>query len=66
MRGQQFLTQLPGKAGGSVWFLCTVMHCRAVNDKLFRIGAEFTCTVQPPADDAGAQQVDRIRQSMLS
>jgi PilZ domain-containing protein len=65
--GQQFILQLPRKAGGSVWFLCTTMHCRMVNESLFRVGSEFTCTVQPPpaSDDAEAQ-IERIRQSMLS
>jgi hypothetical protein len=63
--GEQFLTQLPGKSGGSVWLLCTVHHCTTVSDSLFRIGAEFTCTVQPPAPDAD-QQLLRLRKSMLS
>src|SRR5690242_943633 len=42
--GQQFITQLPRKSGGIVHFLCTVMHSKPVSDKVFRVGAEFTCT----------------------
>jgi hypothetical protein len=63
--GQQFLLQLPGKSGGSVCLLCEVRHCVAVNESLFRIGAEFTCTVQPPPANADEQML-RIRQTMLS
>jgi hypothetical protein len=70
--GQQFVTQLPRQAGGNVHLLCTVKHCRPVGDdgKLFRVGAEFTCTINAPLgspdDSAIEQQISRIRDSMLS
>jgi hypothetical protein len=65
--GEQFITQIPAKSGGSVWLLCTALHSKPVTPSLFKIGAEFTCTVQPPPADADAEeQVRRIRASMLS
>src|SRR5262245_25173441 len=63
--GQQFLTQLPGKSGGSVWLLCEVRHCEAANESLCRKAAEFRCTVQQPPADA-YEKLLQIRQTKLS
>jgi hypothetical protein len=66
--GQQFITELPRRSGGTVELLCTVVHCRPSTSTLYCIGAEFTCTLQPgskrpAAEDSG--EVDRIRETIL-
>lgn len=66
--GQQFVTTLPRKHGGSVELLCTVAHCTQVSNQLHRIGAEFTCTLSPASpqpSEADVQEMARIRKSML-
>ncbi|HEY1629068.1 MAG TPA: PilZ domain-containing protein [Tepidisphaeraceae bacterium] len=66
--GQQFVAELPRNGGGVVELLCTIMHCTDVGTNAFRIGAEFTCTLQTeprhiPHDDA--KELKRIRESLL-
>jgi c-di-GMP-binding flagellar brake protein YcgR len=73
--GTNFVTELHRKSGGSVLFLCTVMHCRAAPDEKFQAGVEFTCVLRqgaahPQREDAsdGSEaraQVKRARASVL-
>lgn len=67
--GTQFVTELPRKSGGTVTLLCGVVHCRRINDKLYQVGAEFTCVLHAPVERAKihelAADVSRIRQSLL-
>ncbi len=66
--GQQFVTELPRKTGGFVELLCTALHSRLVSKSLFRIGAEFTCTVSGGwrPDGGDNQEMNRISRSMLA
>jgi hypothetical protein len=34
--------------------LCTVVHCHSINLQIFKIGAEFTCTLPSPPDQKPA------------
>jgi hypothetical protein len=66
--GKQLVARLPRRSGGQIEFLCTVVHCEAVGTSTYRIGAEFTCTLQPTvvhnaADDQ--REMQRIRESMM-
>ena len=66
--GVQFITHLPRRSGGIVELLCTVMHCEQLKGNLYRIGAEFTCTIQQQDRlDQHSEHVERerIRESML-
>jgi len=66
--GAQFITELPRRSGGTVQFLCTIMHSEAVGGSMFRIGSEFTCTLQPAPQTSAAddqREMKRIRESML-
>ena len=66
--GGQFITELPRRSGGSVQFLCTIMHSESVGGDMFRIGSEFTCTLQPAPRTSAAddqREMKRIRDSML-
>jgi len=50
--GEQFITRLSRRSGGQVDLHCTVAHCQAVTDKLFRVGVEFTNAVPAhPGDE---------------
>jgi hypothetical protein len=71
--GQQFITEMPRKSGGNIELLCTAMHSRSITPSLYRIGAEFTCTLstaqsfpssaaKPDSND----EMSRIRDSMLT
>ena len=66
--GQQFVAELPRSTGGSIELLCTVAHCSPIGHNAFRVGAEFTCSLQTnpkhvPQEDAN--ELKRIRESML-
>jgi c-di-GMP-binding flagellar brake protein YcgR len=67
--GQQFVAELPrSSGGGAIELLCTVAHCSEVGRNAYRIGAEFTCSLQTnpkhtPKEDA--DELKRIRESML-
>lgn len=66
--GQQFITELPRKSGGTAELLCVVKRCKELGSDSFRIAAEFDCAVSSstrtdPAQDA--RDVQRIRESML-
>ena len=67
--GMQFVTELPRKSGGTISFLCTVMHNRKVSEGLYQIGVEFTCTLRQPVVAAPVEQIaselQRIRTSVL-
>jgi c-di-GMP-binding flagellar brake protein YcgR len=67
--GTQFVTELPRKSGGTVSFLCTVMHSRKISERLFQVGVEFTCVLRAPRGQEQAHEVadelKRIRRSML-
>jgi hypothetical protein len=67
-QGQQFVAELPRTSGGTIELLCTVMHCGTIGHNAYRVGAEFTCSLQNdpkhiPSDDAN--ELKRIRESML-
>lgn len=67
--GTQFVTEMPRKSGGTVSFLCTVMHSRKVSEKLYQVGVEFTCVLRAPRGHEQAAEVadelKRIRSSLL-
>jgi hypothetical protein len=80
-RGDTFILRLRSDTAPAQ-ILCTVVHCRPINIEMFKIGAEFTCTlpsepnakpaavpaVKPPPSPAKTIQdeVARIRQSILN
>jgi hypothetical protein len=66
--GHQFVAELPRSGGGAIELLCTVAHCAEAGHNAYRIGAEFTCSLQTnpkhtPNEDA--DELKRIRESML-
>lgn len=67
--GTQYITHLPRRSGGIVELLCTVIHCEQLSGSMFRIGAEFTCTIQQHQGKvdlaAEGRETRRIRESML-
>jgi hypothetical protein len=67
-RGQQFVLQLTRPRGIPAMMLCSVMHCRQHGKGIFKIGAEFTCLLNPQVlqDPAkSAEDIVRIRDSMF-
>jgi hypothetical protein len=63
--GQQFLLHLPLRDREMADVLCTVQHSKVNPGGGYRIGAEFTCRVDGEAPKETAEQVDRVRQSIL-
>jgi c-di-GMP-binding flagellar brake protein YcgR len=73
--GTNFVTELHRKSGGSVLFLCSVMHCRPAPGEKFQAGVEFTCVLRQgaahsQAGDASAgpeasEELKRVRASVL-
>jgi hypothetical protein len=43
-RGDSFILRLRSETAPAQ-ILCTVVHCHAINQDIFKIGAEFTCTL---------------------
>ena len=62
-RNSTFVAIFPRFEGRELSVLCTVAHCRAHANRLFTIGAEFTCVLGDTTADARSQ--DRIRQAIL-
>lgn len=57
--GTRFVVQLARQSGGVAVMLCTVVHARRASDKLFKIGAEFTCQLgEHPGQHAPSDEID--------
>jgi hypothetical protein len=66
--GANFIIRLGRPNEEDIHLLCTVVHCRDMGEKMFVIGAEFTCLVDTTAKPLGSDTVvdlQRIRKSML-
>lgn len=68
--GAQFVVELKRQSGGCVSMLCTVLHCRELQPKSYKVGAEFTCVLAEhpgsrPSEQAVDQELKRIRKSVL-
>lgn len=68
--GSQFVVELQRQSGGCVSMLCTVMHCRQLQPRCYKIGAELTCTLSEhpgskPSPEAAEAELKRIRESVL-
>jgi hypothetical protein len=64
-RNATFVAIFPRFEGKELSVLCTVAHCRGHANRLFTIGAEFTCVLDEPAP-ADPKSQDRIRQAILN
>jgi HD-like signal output (HDOD) protein len=70
--GEQFQVRLPQPDGTTASILYTVLRCERVGESSYRIGAEFTCVLRPPAPQQGGRigghdaDVDRIRRAILA
>ena len=74
-RGLQFVLELPRRSGGAVAMLCTVTHVKSVGPQMSRMGAEFTCILEPSqhhrgisssaADPSVLAQAQRIRETIV-
>jgi hypothetical protein len=62
-RNATFVAFFPRFEGKELSVLCTVAHCQPHANRLFTIGAEFTCVLGETADP---KSEDRIRQAILS
>jgi hypothetical protein len=63
-RNATFVAVFPRFEGRELLVLCTVAHCHGHANRLFTIGAEFTCVLaETTPTDAKSQ--DRIRQAIL-
>lgn len=43
--GDQFVLHLQRKSGEPADLLCSIVHCKKVGPRMFKVGAEFTCLV---------------------
>ncbi len=57
-RGQTFILRLRSESAPAQ-ILCTVVHCRTINQQIFKIGAEFTCSL--PAERSTAAPVAAVK-----
>ena len=73
--GSQFVVTLPKPDGQSMPVLCAVAYCRELADGIYNVGATFSrkyafsAAPTPPAhrppESPGADELNRIRQSIL-
>ena len=65
--GSTFVIQFSRNGQPPTGMLCTVVHCRSITGGSFKIGAEFTCTLEKAASKAtNSSEMDRIRNSILT
>jgi hypothetical protein len=63
-RHATFVARFPRYEGHDLSVLCTVAHCQAHANRLYTIGAEFTCVLT--ADEKPSSETeDRIREALL-
>lgn len=64
-RNSTFVARFPRYEGRDLCVLCTVAHCQAHANRLYTIGAEFTC-VLAEEEKPSSETEDRIREALLS
>jgi hypothetical protein len=63
-RNMTFVAFFPRFAGFELSVLCTVAHCQPHANRMYTIGAEFTCVLQESSSDPNSQS--RIRDAILN
>ncbi len=66
-KDSNFVIQFSRQGQPPTGMLCTVIHCRPGSGGMFRVGAEFTCSLDTgsAARATNLSEMDRIRNSIL-